>query len=76
MQQAFAAPGGAEEGAALFTTGFGPGARRAFRASYPAMRAFLRWRYFEDSFVKALASVTLGGVIIAGVSAALGSAAS
>jgi len=45
MQQAFAAPGGAEEGAALFTTGFGPGARRAFRASYPAMRAFLRWRY-------------------------------
>ena len=37
--------------------------------------AFLRWRFFEDSFVKALASVTLGGVIIAGVSAALGSAA-
>jgi VIT1/CCC1 family predicted Fe2+/Mn2+ transporter len=40
------------------------------------MLAFLRWRYFEDSFVKALASVTLGGIIIAGVSAALGSAAS
>ena len=39
------------------------------------MLAFLRWRYFEDSFVKALASVTLGGIIIAGVSAALGSAA-
>jgi len=39
------------------------------------MLAFLRWRYFEDSFVKALASVTLGGVIIASVSAALGSAA-
>jgi VIT1/CCC1 family predicted Fe2+/Mn2+ transporter len=39
------------------------------------MLAFLRWRYFEDSFVKALASVTLGGVIIAGVSAALGSVA-
>jgi VIT1/CCC1 family predicted Fe2+/Mn2+ transporter len=37
--------------------------------------AFLRWRFFEDSFVKALASVTLGGVIIAAVSAALGSAA-
>ena len=37
--------------------------------------AFLRWRYFEDSFVKALASVTLGGVIIASVSAALGTAA-
>ena len=40
------------------------------------MLAFLRWRYFEDSFLKALASVTLGGVIIASVSAALGSAAS
>ncbi|MDX6510981.1 MAG: erythrin-vacuolar iron transport family protein [Gaiellaceae bacterium] len=37
--------------------------------------AFLRWRFFEDSFVKALASVTLGGVIIAAISAALGSAA-
>ena len=39
------------------------------------MLAFLRWRYFEDSFVKALGSVTLGGVIIAAVSAALGNAA-
>jgi len=39
------------------------------------MLAFLRWRYFEDSFVRALASVTLGGIIIASVSAALGSAA-
>ena len=39
------------------------------------MLAFLRWRYFEDSFVKALASVTLGGVIIAAISAALGNAA-
>ena len=39
------------------------------------MLAFLRWRYFEDSFVRALASVTLGGIIIAAVSAALGSAA-
>src|ERR671926_132159 len=39
------------------------------------MLAFLRWRYFEDSFYKALASVTLGGIIIAAVSAALGSAA-
>src|SRR5713226_7639170 len=37
--------------------------------------AFLRYRYFEDSFVKALASVTLGGIIIAAISAALGSAA-
>src|SRR5437868_7018359 len=35
------------------------------------MLAFLRWRYFEDSFVKALATVTLGGVIIASISAAL-----
>jgi VIT1/CCC1 family predicted Fe2+/Mn2+ transporter len=39
------------------------------------MLAWLRWRYFEDSFLRALASVTLGGVIIASVSAALGSAA-
>jgi erythrin-vacuolar iron transport family protein len=39
------------------------------------MLAWLRWRYFEDSFVKALGSVTLGGVIIASVSAALGFAA-
>jgi erythrin-vacuolar iron transport family protein len=39
------------------------------------MLAWLRWRYFEDSFVKALGSVTLGGIIIASVSAALGTAA-
>ena len=38
--------------------------------------AFLRWRFFEDSFVKALASVTFAGIVIASVSAALGSAAS
>jgi VIT1/CCC1 family predicted Fe2+/Mn2+ transporter len=37
--------------------------------------AWLRWRYFGDRFVRALASVTLGGVIIAAVSAALGNAA-
>jgi erythrin-vacuolar iron transport family protein len=37
--------------------------------------AWLRWRYFEVSFVRALGTVTLGGVIIAAVSAALGSAA-
>ena len=37
--------------------------------------AWMRWRYFKVSFVRALASVTLGGVIIASVSAALGSAA-
>ena len=36
--------------------------------------AFLRWRYFEDSFIRALGLVTLGGVIIAAVSAGLGSA--
>ena len=63
MQQGFAAPNGAEAGAALFTTGFGPGVRRAFRASYPAMRAFLRWRYAidpataEGSRVKVLAAL-------------------
>ena len=37
--------------------------------------AWLRWRYFEVSFARALATVTLGGVIIAAVSAALGNAA-
>ena len=37
--------------------------------------AFLRWRFFKVSFAGALAQVTLGGIIIAGVSAALGSAA-
>src|SRR5438874_7130432 len=36
--------------------------------------AWLRWRFFEVNFVRALASVTLGGIIIAAVSAALGSA--
>src|SRR5919197_1963291 len=35
------------------------------------MLAVLRWRFFNDSFIRALASVTLGGVIIAAVSAAL-----
>ena len=37
------------------------------------MLAFLRWRYFEDSFIRALGIVTLAGVIIAAVSAGLGS---
>lgn len=37
--------------------------------------AWLRWRFFEVSFARALATVTLGGVVIAGVSAALGAAA-
>jgi len=36
--------------------------------------AWLRWRFFEVGFIRALASVTLGGVIIAAVSAALGTA--
>ena len=35
--------------------------------------AFLRWRYFEDSFIRALGIVTLAGVVIAAVSAGLGS---
>jgi VIT1/CCC1 family predicted Fe2+/Mn2+ transporter len=36
--------------------------------------AWLRWRFFETSFARSFASVTIGGVVIAGVSAALGSA--
>ena len=35
--------------------------------------AFLRWRFFEDSFVRALGIVTFAGLIIAAVSAGLGS---
>ena len=34
--------------------------------------AYLRWRYFEDSFLRALGIVTLAGIIIAAVSAGLG----
>jgi VIT1/CCC1 family predicted Fe2+/Mn2+ transporter len=37
--------------------------------------AWLRWRYFDVGFLRALGTVTLGGVIIAAVSAALGNAA-
>jgi len=37
--------------------------------------AWLRWRFFKVSFVRALGSVTVGGIVIAAVSAALGSAA-
>lgn len=37
--------------------------------------AWLRWRYFEVSFGRALATVTLGGIIIAAISAGLGTAA-
>ena len=36
--------------------------------------AWLRWRFFETSFARSFASVTLGGAAIVGVSAALGSA--
>jgi VIT1/CCC1 family predicted Fe2+/Mn2+ transporter len=36
--------------------------------------AWLRWRFFETSFARSFASVTLGGVAIVGVSAALGTA--
>jgi VIT1/CCC1 family predicted Fe2+/Mn2+ transporter len=37
--------------------------------------AYLRHRFFRTSFVRSLGSVTLGGALIAGVSALLGSAA-
>jgi erythrin-vacuolar iron transport family protein len=36
--------------------------------------AWLRWRFFEVGFVRALATVTLAGIVIAAVSAALGTA--
>lgn len=36
--------------------------------------AYLRWKFFETSFARSFASVTIGGAVIAGVSAALGSA--
>src|SRR5438132_2116525 len=35
--------------------------------------AWLRWRFFEDSFIRALGIVTFAGIIIASVSAGLGS---
>src|SRR6476646_3430618 len=35
--------------------------------------AYLRWRFFADTFVRALAIVTFAGMIIAAVSAGLGS---
>jgi hypothetical protein len=37
--------------------------------------AWLRWRYFDVSFVRALATVTFAGVVIATISAGLGTAA-
>src|SRR5262249_14073977 len=36
--------------------------------------AYLRWKFFDDSFVRALAIVTFAGIIIATVSAGLGNA--
>jgi erythrin-vacuolar iron transport family protein len=36
--------------------------------------AWLRWRFFKVSFVRALATVTLAGIVIAAVSAGLGGA--
>jgi erythrin-vacuolar iron transport family protein len=38
--------------------------------------ALVRWRFFKTGFLRSFASVTLGGAIIASVSAALGAAAS
>ena len=35
--------------------------------------AYLRWKFFQDTFVRALGIVTFAGVIIAGISAGLGS---
>jgi hypothetical protein len=37
--------------------------------------ALIRWRYFQTGFLCSFASVTLGGAIIAGLSAVLGGAA-
>jgi hypothetical protein len=37
--------------------------------------AVLRWRFFSTGFLRSFASVTLGGAIIVGLSAALGSVA-
>lgn len=36
--------------------------------------AYFRWRFFDDTFIRALAIVTFAGVVIAGISAGLGSA--
>lgn len=35
--------------------------------------AYLRWKFFQDTFIRALAIVTFAGIIIAGISAGLGS---
>jgi hypothetical protein len=34
--------------------------------------AWIRWRFFETNFLRSFVSIAIGGVIIAGVSAALG----
>ena len=36
--------------------------------------AYFRWRFFDDTFVRALGIVTFAGIVIAGISAGLGSA--
>jgi VIT1/CCC1 family predicted Fe2+/Mn2+ transporter len=36
--------------------------------------AYFRWRFFQDTFVRALGIVTFAGIVIAGISAGLGSA--
>jgi erythrin-vacuolar iron transport family protein len=40
----------------------------------PHPRFWLRYRFFQTRFAASFASVALGGAIIAGISAALGSA--
>src|SRR6478736_4338372 len=35
--------------------------------------AYLRWKFFQDTFIRALGIVTFAGIIIAGISAGLGS---
>ena len=37
------------------------------------MLAYFRWRFFEDTFIRALGIVTFAGILIAAVSAGLGS---
>jgi hypothetical protein len=37
--------------------------------------AWLRWKFFDTNFIRSFVSVTVGGAIIASLSAALGVAA-
>jgi erythrin-vacuolar iron transport family protein len=37
------------------------------------MLAYFRWKFFEDTFIRALGIVTFAGMLIAGISAGLGS---